>query len=131
MVAPKAAPKAAQVKLPWDDVAPLSTGEATALRENVIEGMKAFWQGTDQVISFSNKNKREAYIWQSIDDEDTGFLADRLLMMATRNKAIAAGVRGVAASSALLRTGAILLPRFMQTVQFYSDNGGLYIGGFK
>ena len=101
------------------------------MRDNLVEGLKSFWKGTDEVISFSNKKRTEAYIWQAIDDEDTEFLADALLRLAQRNKAIAAAVRGVANASHLLRTGAILMPRFLQTVQFYSDNGGLMIGGGK
>jgi hypothetical protein len=100
------------------------------LRGNLTEGLKAFWVGTDQVISFTNKAKAEAYIWQDIDDDDTAFLAEGILRMAMRHKAAAAAVRGIAQSSYMLRTGAILLPRFIQTVQFYATNGGLMLGGF-
>lgn len=84
----------------------------------------------DNLITLSNRKHVEAYIWQTIDDDDTGFLVDGILAIAQKNKAAAAAVRGIAQSSRLLRTGAILLPRFMQSVQFYANNGGLYIGGF-
>jgi hypothetical protein len=111
-------------------VTPLSQGEAVSLRDNLIEGLTSFWTGCDDMITLTNKQHTEAYIWQTIDAEDTGFLADGMLRVAMKNKAAAAAVRGIAMSSNMLRTGTILMPRFMQSVQFYSANGGLFIGGF-
>lgn len=128
---PKAATKApGKNKLPWDDAAVLSSDEAAALRPNLVEGLTSFWEGADQLITYTNKEHAEAYIWQSIDEEETEFLADGIILIALRNKAAAAAVRGIANSSRLLRTGAILLPRFVQSVQFYSQHGGLVLGGF-
>ncbi len=123
--------KPRQRKLPFEDATPLDAKEVVALRDNLIEGLKAFWGGLDNVISYTNRKRTEAYIWQTIDDEDTAFLADAILNIARKNKAAAAAVRGIARASNSLRTGAILMPRFMQMVQFYADNGGLVIGGTK
>ncbi len=106
----------------------MSADEATALRENFVEGLKAFWESADNVITFTNRKHSEAYIWQTIDEEDTGFLADVLLAMGLRNRAVAAAVRGIVQARASLRVGSILLPRFVQTVNFYAENGGLVIG---
>jgi hypothetical protein len=118
-----------QRALPWNDATPLDAKEANALRDNLIEGVTAFWQGCDNVITYTNRKHTEAYIWQTIDEEDTAFLVDAILNIATKNKVVAAAVRGIARTSRMLRAGAIMMPRFMQTVQFYADNGGFYLGG--
>lgn len=118
-----------QLKLPWQDTAPLSLDEATGAKPMMVNALKKFWQGTDDFISATNRQKAEAIIWQLIDDEDTEYLVDRLLGAGMVSRPVAAAVRGIARSYHLLNTGMILLPRFMASVQFYSQHGGFSLGG--
>jgi transcriptional regulator with XRE-family HTH domain len=114
---------------PWGEEKPLSADEAKAIRQDLMDGLEAIERGTDTVISNTNKEKAPAVIWQSIDDEDNGFLADQLISMGMRYKPVAWAARGIAHSSRLLRAGMILFPRFWETVQFYADNGGVVVPG--
>lgn len=81
-------------------------------------------------ITATNKRHTEAYIWQTIDDEDTAYLVDNLLRLGMRQKAVAAAVRGIARANVMLNVGAIMMPRFVQMVEFYASNGGIVLGGF-
>jgi len=109
------------------DVKPLDAKEAASLETNLITALHAIFMGADQIISMTNQRKSDAYIWQGIDDEDCRFLVSGLLRVAQKSPAAAWAVRGISETSTMLRTGMILLPRFMQTVQFYAENGGLVL----
>lgn len=94
---------------------------------NLVESLKQFWSGADKLISISNKAREEAYIWQTIPDDDTEFLARGMIRIGMVNQAAAWAVRGISNAHTLLRAGLILAPRFVQSVQFYAANGGLWI----
>ncbi len=98
--------------------------EAADLRENLIMGLESLWRGADELITATNKAGQEAFIWQTIDREDNEYLADGMLRIAKKVPAAAYAIRAMSNASAHLRTGTILLPRFIETWRFYSQMGG-------
>lgn len=117
--------------LPWlEDVQPITASEASGIRDNLIEGLTAFFKGADDLISITNKEHKEAIIWQLVNDEDTAYLVDTMLLIARKVPAAAMAVRALAKVSHELRIGTILIPRFYATWQHYSSAGGFMIGGF-
>lgn len=104
---------------------PLSAEEAANIREEVIFGLEQLERGIDEIISHTNKAQAEAAIWSTIDREDNEFLADALLNAALKDPAVAWAVRGIVHANAMLRAGIITLPRFVETVRFYREHGGI------
>lgn len=95
----------------------------------MIESLRTVWKQTDELITNTNKQKADAFIWQTIDDEDTTFLADCILGAGMRMPIAAYAVRKIAESWNYYRAGVILLPRFVSTWRFYAEHGGF--GGFR
>lgn len=117
----------------WADwlknVPTLTAQEAGEMRASLIEALRTVWKNADDLITRTNRQKAEAWIWQSIDDEDTAFLADGILAAGMRMPVAAYAVRKISESWGYYRAGVILLPRFVQSVQFYGAHGGF--GGFR
>jgi hypothetical protein len=66
-------------------------------------------------------------------DEDRVFLVELAMQAGMRVPVAAAAVRALANSAYQLRLGTILIPRFMDTWQFYAAHGGpglAFLGGF-
>lgn len=82
-------------------------------------------EGFDKAITLSNKRHAEAQIWSIINDDDNAFLVDLMVQAGMRVPAAAYAIRALANSAWQLRLGSILLPRFMETWQFYATMGGL------
>lgn len=129
--APKPLDEPDRIPLPWlDNVQVASAAEAAGLRDNLISGLESVWKGMDELITFTNKLKADAYIWQLTPTADTEYIVDTMLTIAQRVPAAAAAVRALAQVSHQLRIGMILMPKFMHMWQFYATNGGFAIGGF-
>lgn len=96
-------------------------------------GLREFEKGLDGIITATNANGVEAIIWQTIDDEDNSFLADLMVQAGMRIPIAAAVVRTLANSAWQFRLAGIAGPRFMQTWNHYTTNGGpgfhLFPGG--
>lgn len=105
----------------------LSGGEATSLREPMIDGFMRVWELADETISATNRQHADAVIWQTIDVEDTGTLVDALLSFGRSNPVAAQAVRGIATLFIQLEVGMILVPRFWRTWTFYAKHGGFAI----
>lgn len=111
--------------LPWlQGVATIAESEAAEIKENLIIGLEEFEKGLDGAITHTNKRGAEAFIWQTIDAKDNGFLADLMIQAGMRIPAAAAVVRALANSAWELRLAGIVGPRFMQTWEHYTTNGG-------
>lgn len=129
------AQQAAQVEAPklkfaWDEK-PLSNKEGEEVLPKIRALLEFVFRHMDKGISVSNRNKAEARIWSSIDDEDIDIIASHLVEMGKASKIVATAVRRMTNSYRLLQIGLITLPKFIQTYQFYAANGGfaLALGG--
>lgn len=111
--------------LPWSSVARIDKKEIESLRDNLVIGLQAIFTGIDTLITQTNARKNVAYIWSGIDEEDCIVLANVLLNAGMKTEAVAWAVRGIVDAHEKYQIGAILLPRFLATVQFYADNGGM------
>jgi hypothetical protein len=95
-----------------------------------IKGLLEFiFRHADKGITISNRNRAEAHIWSSIDDEDIDIIATHLVEMGKASRIVATAVRRMTNSYRLLQIGLITLPKFIQTYQFYAANGGFALGG--
>lgn len=101
----------------------LTDKEAKSLVPQVKEALYTFFKAADQFASMANRKKEVAVIWQTIDDDDTEFIATYLIEGGMKNKVMAATVRGVARANKHLRLGIISLPRFYLYIKHFMDNG--------
>lgn len=104
--------------------APLTKGEAEALRDGVMRFLSAMGDYADEGIAITNKRREKPAIWSAMDDEELGTLADFMIARGMRSGQVAATVRNMARTWEALQVGIILWPRFRATVRFYTDNGG-------
>lgn len=103
---------------------PLSRAEAGELRAGLVKFIQAMGEYADEGIEFSNKRRAKPEIWGNLDDEEAGLMADLLIARGLRSAMAAQTVRNMARAWQYFAVGAILLPRFKQTVRFYAENGG-------
>jgi hypothetical protein len=109
------------------EVKVLTASEIRGLRDGLIEALNVVWEYSDKGISTSNKNNTEAYIWQTMTDEETAYIADWFLARGQGNKVSAQFVRSIVEAHRQLKIGFILLPKFLETWRFYTSNGGLSV----
>lgn len=120
-------PKGERVKL---ELRALSAVEAKDLLPKFNEALRTIFQMADRVISMTNKEQAEAWIWQSIDKAERDIIATHLIELGQKSKVIAEGVRRITAAHRLLQIGLITGPRFLMTVQHYSEHGGIGLPSF-
>ena len=85
----------------------------------------------DKLISNTNRARTRLsaeagnLIWSSLEDDEIETLVDALLIIGTKQRHVALAIREVARAWKLVEVGLILMPRFLATMQFYAQNGGL------
>jgi hypothetical protein len=119
--------EAPKVKFSWDDK-PLSNKEGEEVLPKIRALLEFIFRHMDKGISISNRNKAEAHVWSTIDNEDIDIIAGHLVEMGKASKIVATAVRRMTNSYRLLQIGLITLPKFIQTYQFYAANGGFALG---
>ncbi len=105
---------------------PLKRGEADKLRGRVVQALQVLFAGVDWLVSQTNGEHRDCEIW-ALDEEEAQTLADAWLTVAATNVAFAVGARVAAELADRYQVGAILLPRFVRTWQFYARHGGMVL----
>lgn len=115
--------QAPKIRFSWDEK-PLSNKEGEEMQPKIRALLEFIFRHMDKGISISNRNKAEAHVWRSIDDEDLDIIASHLVEMGKASKVVATAVRRMTNSYRLLQIGLITLPKFIQTYQFYAANGG-------
>lgn len=109
----------------------LSKTEAAILRPFLIDAVRGYSDELDNWISRTNRAKTQIapehdnLIWSDLEDREVETLVDGMLIIGQRNKQAAAAVRGIARTWRMVEAGLILGPRFIKTLRFYADNGGL------
>lgn len=109
----------------------LSKTEAAMLRPFLLDAVRGYSDELDNWISRTNRAKTQIapehdnLIWSDLEDREIETLVDGMLIVGQRNKQAAAAVRGIARTWRMVEAGLILGPRFLKTVRFYADNGGL------
>lgn len=119
--------EAPKVKFTWDKEA-LSKKEGDEILPKIKGLLEFIFRHADKGITISNRNRAEAHIWSSIDDEDIDIIATHLVEMGKASRIVATAVRRMTNSYRLLQIGLITLPKFIQTYQFYAANGGFALG---
>jgi hypothetical protein len=103
----------------------LTPEETEGIRENLLIGLQTLEKNLDDIITHTNRQVAEAQIWGTIDDEDNAFLVDLMIQAGMRVPAAGQVVRYLANAAWQYRLGMMLVPRFVQTWNFYLDHGGI------
>lgn len=119
--------EAPKLKFSWDKD-PLTKKEGDEILPKIKGLLEFIFRHADKGISISNKNRAEAHIWSTIDEEDIDIIATHLVEMGKASRIVATAVRRMTNSYRLLQIGLITLPKFIQTYQFYAANGGFALG---
>lgn len=102
----------------------LTKKEADELRPHIVGALKVLFKGLDKGISLTNRDRAEAWIWQSIDDREVQVIADHLVSMGLESRLAATALRGMARTYRTWEIGVITLPRAVLSIQFYAEHGG-------
>lgn len=119
------APNVPKFTLP--STAKLSVTEAKLMRGPLINALGELCDRIDDIMTHTNRNGAQADCWGTISADELAILADVLLAVAQRSGRAAFAVRGIVSAARYLEVGLILGPRFVATVQFYAQNGGIGI----
>lgn len=109
----------------------LSQFEADTLRPILIEALTTYSEEADRVISRTNRAHTELseeagnLIWSTLEPQEIETLVDGMLIIGQKQGHVAYAIRETARLYKLLEVGLILVPRFLATLQFYAQNGGL------
>lgn len=109
----------------------LSQFEADTLRPILIKALTTYSEEADRVISRTNRAHTELseeagnLIWSSLEPQEIETLVDGMLIIGQKQGHVAYAIRETARLYKLLEVGLILVPRFLATLQFYAQNGGL------
>jgi hypothetical protein len=116
-----------KVRFSWDSK-PLTNKEGEEVLPKIRALLEFVFRHMDKGITVSNRNRAQAAIWSNIDGEDIDIIASHLVEMGKASKVVATAVRRMTNSYRLLQIGLITLPKFIQTYQFYAENGGFALG---
>lgn len=109
----------------------LSQLEADNMRPMLVEIVTGYTEYADTLISNTNRNRTKLteeagnLIWSDLDEDEIYTLVDGMLIIGRRQRHVAQAIREIARAYYALQAGIILLPRFMKTLRFYADNGGI------
>lgn len=118
-------------QLPRGEMKPLTATEARELRPNLIAALRDYLTWTDEAIWLTGRKTRkqqqpaEWAIWSDMDDEEITTVVDGWLGIGQRSAVAAASVRNVVSFWKQIQVAVIIGPRFLKTVRFYAENGGL------
>lgn len=106
------------------EIKTLTQIEQKDLLPEMEKTLKTVFKGSDKFIEWTNKDKAEAFIWQTVDDKEIRTLAEHLIEFGAKNKIVAEAVRRVTAAQRMLEIGLITGPRFWLTWNHYQEHGG-------
>ena len=76
----------------------LTEKEAKEMQSDFSGFLRILFEWMDDAISFTNKDRAQADIWKTIDEEDTGKIASAVLSLAKRRSSVAVAVRAISNS---------------------------------
>lgn len=101
----------------------LTLDEMRSLRDKLISLLVSLWELADKGLTLTAFDGEEAFIWRAIDDDDTAFLADRILAKGRENPYVGAQVRMLIDHWADARMVAILGPKVLETAGWHQAHG--------
>lgn len=101
----------------------LSAAEAESFTETLYEVLVKLWTLLDQGLTVIDFDQEECVIWRSIDDDDTRFLARRILKAGRQNALVGAQIRQLVDRWDDYRVVTILGPRVLQSVGWIPAHG--------
>ncbi|WP_067936751.1 hypothetical protein [Alicyclobacillus kakegawensis] len=107
----------------------MSQKETGELKPHLLQALKILFRGLDQGITMTNKDQAQAWIWQSIDDQEVEKIADHLLQLGVASKVAATAIRKMTRTYRALDVGIITVPRAVMTLRFYAEHGGFVLPG--
>lgn len=107
----------------------LTLAEVDSFRKKLIEMLISLWELADKGLTVTALDGEEAFIWRTIDDNDTAFIADRVLAKGRENPYVGAQVRMVIDHWDDARMVAIVAPRVLESAGWHQAHG-LHIAAF-
>ena len=101
----------------------LSATEAESFTETLYEVLVKLWELLDSGLTTVAFDHEECVIWRSIDDDDTRFLARRILKAGRQNAVVGAQIRQLVERWDDYRVVTILGPRVLQSVGWLPTHG--------
>ena len=101
----------------------LSAAEAESFTDTLYEVLVKLWTLLDQGLTATAFDHEECVIWRSIDDDDTRFLARRILKAGRTNALVGAQIRQLVDRWDDYRVVTILGPRVLQAAGWYPAHG--------
>lgn len=102
----------------------LTLDEMRSMRDKLIAMLVSLWELADKGLTLTALlDGEDAFIWRSIDDDDTAFLADRILAKGRANPFVGAQVRAVIDHWQDARMTMILGPRLLESAGWYQARG--------
>lgn len=113
-----------EAKAARPDPKALTLDEMRSFREKLIALLVSLWEWADKGLTLTALlDGEEAFIWRSIDDADTAFLADRVLAKGRENPFVGAQVRAVIDHWQDARMTMILGPKVLESAGWYQARG--------
>lgn len=107
----------------------MSQREADKVKGDLADLIQDAGDYLDWGLTHANRAGAESAVW-AFDDEEAAKLADVWLSRARKSAAAAASVRYVLNQWAYVQVAMLLGGRFIETVTFVAENGGLVAPGF-
>ena len=102
----------------------LTLDEMRSMRDKLRAMLESLWELADKGLTLTALlDGEEAFIWRAIDDDDTAFLADRILAKGRENPYVGAQVRAVIDHWQDARMTMILGPRLLESAGWYQARG--------
>lgn len=104
----------------------LTLDEMRSFRDKLVSMLVSLWELADKGLTVTAAevlDGEEAFIWRSIDDDDTAFLADRILAKGRENPYVGAQVRALVDHWTDARMVAIIGPRLLESAGWYQAHG--------
>ena len=111
------------------ELRPLDKREAKESREAMIRSVELYAEHADDAIPLFSRTHKDCQIWSTITTDEATVVADFLIDWARQWAVAAQVVRGIVRTHTYVEFGMITVPRFLQTVRYYIENG--FILSFK
>jgi hypothetical protein len=109
----------------------MTAKEAHEIKETYCEALDAIFELADKGMSATLKGHPKVVVWSDMDEEETGVIADAILILAQREERVAIVVRQTVNFHRHGRVIEIMAPRFIKTYQLYYQFGFEMPGGTK
>lgn len=106
---------------------PLSATEANEFEEYLIESMPDILGAVDWVITKTNRQHRDCYIWRDMPEDEQAVIVRAIIERGERSVQVAETVRAAVYVIRQWEVGIITLPRMLETLDFYAESGGFYL----